>query len=79
MNKKEIYLEFNFCNKCNIAYRESFCKDTEDSEFHNHFGFHFDGVQVYSNFINEVEEKELILSIDANDWVLSQSGRRKQV
>lgn len=37
------------------------------------------GLHVVLNFISEEEESELVNAIDESEWVLSQSGRRKQV
>ncbi|XP_008304498.1 alpha-ketoglutarate-dependent dioxygenase alkB homolog 4 [Stegastes partitus] len=40
--------------------------------------FPFPGVFLWENFISEEEEKELINTMDQDQWNLSQSGRRKQ-
>lgn len=37
------------------------------------------GLYVITDFLSEAEELDLVDVIDKTDWVLSQSGRRKQV
>lgn len=37
------------------------------------------GLHVVPNFLDESEEEDLVRRIDNTEWVLSQSGRRKQV
>jgi hypothetical protein len=37
------------------------------------------GVEVYEDFISKEEEEQMCLQINKTPWVLSQSGRRKQV
>lgn len=46
----------------------------------NHIiGFELDGLRVIDNFLTEEEEIGLIDRIDESPWLLSQSGRSKQV
>ncbi|XP_018653808.1 hypothetical protein Smp_081600 [Schistosoma mansoni] len=55
-------------------------KSTMSKEFHVHQGgFPFLDIEVIPNFIDENEEAMLVEEIDKQTWVLSQSGRRKQV
>jgi hypothetical protein len=39
----------------------------------------FDGVSVVQEFISREQEQALVEAIDKQPWVVSQSGRRKQV
>lgn len=54
--------------------------NTMSKEFHVHQGgFPFLNIEVIRNFVDENEEAMLVEEIDKQAWVLSQSGRRKQV
>lgn len=41
--------------------------------------FGIDGIDLLPDFLSEAEETDLVQVIDKKEWVLSQSGRRKQV
>jgi hypothetical protein len=42
-------------------------------------GIEFSGVFVVRDFISQDEESRLVSTIDETPWMVSQSGRRKQV
>lgn len=74
-SQKPIYV---FCPTCSDK-----AWIVEDHKFHNEHSSvdHVDinGIHVIENFINEIEENQLISTIDRRKpWVLSQEGRRKQ-
>jgi alkylated DNA repair protein alkB family protein 4 len=41
--------------------------------------FTLPGIALIEDFLNEQEEADIVCRIDKTEWVLSQSGRRKQV
>jgi hypothetical protein len=41
--------------------------------------FNLSGISLIEDFLTEQEEADIVSRIDNNEWMLSQSGRRKQV
>jgi alkylated DNA repair protein alkB family protein 4 len=52
--------------------------DLNDRNFEED-SFDLPGISLIEDFLSEAEEKDLICRIDNSEWLLSQSGRRKQV
>jgi hypothetical protein len=49
-------------------------KNDESKDF-----FELPGITLIVDFLSEAEEEDLVCRIDNTEWLLSQSGRRKQV
>lgn len=66
-----------YCPLCNNFYEGMSASDNPHPS-HTGNSRHIDGIYVKENFLSEKEECELLQSLDALPWDLSQSGRRKQ-
>lgn len=73
--------DYVFCYKCNKIYAGDNAAAIIQShpEHENKTGINFPGVFVSPDFITPDEENALMKGIDSFPWVISQSGRRKQV
>ena len=63
-----------YCPTCQQAHR--------DQKLHPDHGedcLNFPGVQIIQDFVSEEEEKHIVEEIYKVPWIVSQSGRRKQV
>lgn len=67
-----------FCPFCNKAWQGWNINDYKQHPNHTGNSIDYSGVYIDLNFLNEEEEKRLIVGIDDLAWDLSQSGRRKQ-
>ncbi|XP_013190066.2 alpha-ketoglutarate-dependent dioxygenase alkB homolog 4 [Amyelois transitella] len=67
-----------YCPKCNKAWRGWDPNLYKEHPNHQGDSIDYPGVYILLDFINEVEEDELMQNIDEMPWDISQSGRRKQ-
>ena len=72
----QAHTEYTYCTNCKRAWPSD---DPMTCPHHTGTGLTFDGVFIIPNFVNEQEELELVKEINRTPWILSQSGRRKQV
>ena len=74
---------FIYCDTCRQAIRMDIYELNSQCPHHNDIGnsdiaFPLDGIYLVSDFVNEIEENDLINYIDNDRWIPSQSGRLKQ-
>lgn len=74
---------FIYCDACRQAIRMDIYELNSQCPHHNDIGnkeiaFSLDGIYLIPDFLSEIEENNLINSIDNDIWIPSQSGRLKQ-
>ncbi|UJR09513.1 hypothetical protein I4U23_013751 [Adineta vaga] len=82
-NDFQSHIVYIYCDACRQAIRMDIYELKSQCPHHDDIGndaiaFPLDGIYLASDFLNEIEEQNLIDSIDKDIWISSQSGRLKQ-
>ncbi|CAF1580230.1 unnamed protein product [Adineta ricciae] len=82
-NDFQSHTVYIYCDACRQAIRMDIYELKSQCPHHTEIGnesiaFPLDGIYLVSDFVNEIEEKNLVDAIDNDIWISSQSGRLKQ-
>ena len=69
--------QLNYHSTTSDVVKSLSCLQVADHD--NATSFPIDGIAVLHDFLSYDEEEQIVISMDSDEWLLSQSGRRKQV